>query len=135
MTHPTHSGVPGGGPGHERRDVDVGAVIRFAWGLLGLIVVTLAVSWGIDVVLDRHQAAISPPASPLAGQYGPQEPPAPRLQVDPLGDLERLRASEDAVLQDYGWVDRQKGVVRLPIEQAMKLLVERGGDGGSEVRP
>jgi hypothetical protein len=133
MTHP-QSDFPGGGRGHEHRDVDAGAVIRFGWGLLGLIVVTLAVSWGLEIVLDRHQAAISPPASPLA-EYGPQEPPAPRLQVDPLGDLERLRASEDAVLQEYGWVDRQKGVVRVPIEQAMRLLVERGGDGGGEARP
>lgn len=132
MTHPSSHSA---GPGHERRDVDASAIIRFGWGLLGLIVVTLAVSWGVEVMLDRHEAAISPPASPLAGQYGPQEPPAPRLQVDPIGDLDRLRASEEAVLQGYAWVDRQKGVVRVPIEQAMKMLVERGGDGGGEVRP
>jgi len=141
MTHPSHPpspppSHPTGGPGHERRDVDVGAVIRFGWGLFGLIVITLVVSWAIEVALDRRQAALSPPASPLAGEYGPEEPPAPRLQVDPLGDLERLRASEDAMLEGYGWVDRQHGVVRVPIGQAMRMLVERGGTGGrGEVRP
>jgi len=136
MTHPSH-----GNGGHERRDIDVGAVLRFVWGLFGLILVTLLVTWAIELALDRRQAALSPKASPLAGEYGPTEPPAPRLQVDPLGDLERLRASEDAILEGYGWVDRRGGIVRIPIEQAMKMLVERppaatGGTSGSgEVRP
>ena len=37
-----------------------------------------------------------------------------------------MRAREDAVLTTYGWVDRNTGVARIPIERAMDLLVERG---------
>jgi hypothetical protein len=29
-------------------------------------------------------------------------------------------------LQSYGWIDQQKGVVRIPIERAMELTAERG---------
>jgi hypothetical protein len=53
-------------------------------------------------------------------------PPPPRLQTNPRGDLLELREAEDRVLATYGWVDRKAGVVRIPIEQAMKLTVERG---------
>jgi topoisomerase IA-like protein len=30
------------------------------------------------------------------------------------------------VLESYGWVDKDKGVVRIPIEEAMRLIAERG---------
>jgi hypothetical protein len=52
-------------------------------------------------------------------------PPEPRLQVAPAEDLRALRAREEEVLRTYGWVNREKGVVRIPIERAMELLVER----------
>jgi hypothetical protein len=53
-------------------------------------------------------------------------PPEPRLQTDPRDDMANLRRSEDDVLDSYGWVDRNAGVVRIPIERAMTLVVERG---------
>jgi hypothetical protein len=56
-------------------------------------------------------------------------PPAPRLQVDPEEDLARLRAAAEARLESYGWVDRQKGVVHIPIEQAMRQVAAKGIDG------
>jgi hypothetical protein len=52
--------------------------------------------------------------------------PEPRLQVDPKRDLAVLRAREDTELQSYGWIDKHAGVVRLPIDRAMDLLVQRG---------
>jgi hypothetical protein len=52
-------------------------------------------------------------------------PPEPRLEQDPLAPRLRIRASEDAILASYGWVDRNAGVARIPIARAMDLLVER----------
>jgi len=53
-------------------------------------------------------------------------PPEPRLQTNPRQDLSDLRAREDQTLSSYGWVDRNAGVVRIPIDQAIKLTLERG---------
>jgi hypothetical protein len=36
----------------------------------------------------------------------------------------RLYADENQRLESYGWVDRKAGIVRIPIEKAMKLIVE-----------
>ena len=35
------------------------------------------------------------------------------------------------MLDSYGWVDKDAGVVRIPIEEAMKLTVERGLAGAA----
>jgi hypothetical protein len=76
----------------------------------------------------------------FAHGYG-REPPAPRLlqappvkgpalQPDPKSELEAYRASQQSLLHAYRWVDRPRGVVQIPIEQAMRLLVERNGVPG-----
>ncbi len=55
-------------------------------------------------------------------------PPAisgPPLEVSSGTELEALRAAKRAQLQDYRWIDRQKGAVQIPIERAMQLLAER----------
>lgn len=41
-------------------------------------------------------------------------------------DLKQLRAEEDALLNHYEWADKGKGVVRIPIDQAMVRVVEQG---------
>lgn len=53
-------------------------------------------------------------------------PPAPVLQTQPENDLTRFRAGEEAKLNSAGWVDRDRGVVRVPVARAMQLLSERG---------
>ena len=62
-------------------------------------------------------------------------PPEPRLQTNPRQDLSDLRAREDQLLNSYGWVDKNTGVVRIPIERAMQLIVERGLPTRSESGP
>jgi hypothetical protein len=53
-------------------------------------------------------------------------PPGPRLQVDPEADLNRFRAEEERRLDTYYWVDKQKGIVHIPIAQAMRDLARKG---------
>ena len=40
--------------------------------------------------------------------------------------LRQLRATEDAALTTYGWVDRKNGIVHIPIDRAMDLILQRG---------
>ena len=53
-------------------------------------------------------------------------PPAPVLQVDPRSDLAEFRNEESARLNSYGWVDRGKGVVHIPIARAMSEIAAKG---------
>ena len=57
---------------------------------------------------------------------GRRVPPEPRLQTNPREDLRELRAQRRRAAHQYGWVDRNAGIVRIPIDEAMKLTLERG---------
>jgi hypothetical protein len=62
----------------------------------------------------------------LAGKTAAESKAVPHLQIVPAEDLNQFRASEEAELNGYGWINRTAGVVRIPIAQAMDLLLERG---------
>jgi hypothetical protein len=40
--------------------------------------------------------------------------------------MKELRKSWDEQLKNYGWVDEASGVARIPIDEAKKLLLQRG---------
>ena len=48
----------------------------------------------------------------------------PLLQVSPPMDLHLFEAREDQELNTYRWINRTAGVVRLPIERAMTLVLQ-----------
>ena len=52
-------------------------------------------------------------------------------------DLQNLRKAEDSKLTGYQYLDKDKGVVRIPIERAMQLVVEeaKGAAPKAEVAP
>jgi hypothetical protein len=52
--------------------------------------------------------------------------PAPKLLVREPQNLGALRAHENEVLTTYGWVDQNAGTLRIPIERAKELLIQRG---------
>jgi hypothetical protein len=57
--------------------------------------------------------------------------PQPRLQEDDVRDMRELRTYEDSQLDNYSWVDKNTGSVRIPITRAMQLIVQRGVPGGN----
>lgn len=50
---------------------------------------------------------------------------APLLQPDPVRDMDAMRAEQLAKLNSYGWIDREKGIVHVPIDRAMAMAIER----------
>ena len=62
-------------------------------------------------------------------------PPGPRLQTDAQGDLQRFRAGQERRLNTYYWIDKEKGIVHIPIEQAMKKLAATGAPGFPKGQP
>jgi len=50
----------------------------------------------------------------------------PVLQIHPIADLDAYRAQEAELLHSYGWVDKDAGVARIPIDRAIDLISEQG---------
>ena len=110
---------------HEESDVNVRAIFGFGAGLLVTAIVVSAAVWMMFAYFDRRETDRSGPASPLATTEV-RQPPEPRLQIAPREDAARFRAEEDALLNGYTWIDRAAGTVRIPVEEAMKLTVQKG---------
>ena len=112
---------------HESRDARVGwvfgAVLLLFLGLLGIHFVLAGWLGGLKKSAPPTDTWGRPGAPAPSGQV---KPSFPRLQVSPPADLEAFRAREAAQLNDYGWVNKTAGVVRLPIERAMELVLQRG---------
>ncbi len=110
---------------HETSDVNIRAVFGFAVGLTVAGVVIGFAVWLLFQYFTAREAQPRFTEYPLMTQEQ-RLPPEPRLQVNPRQDMTDLRAHENQELQSYEWVDKNAGVVRIPIERAMQLVVERG---------
>jgi hypothetical protein len=117
---------------YETRDVKLRPLVVFAAGLTAVGLVVYLVVFGMMRLFTGQAARRDAQLAPSSAVSQPQKPgeerlpPEPRIQANPAADLKALRAGEDAVLTSYGWVDRQAGLVRVPIDVAMKLVVAEG---------
>jgi hypothetical protein len=106
--------------GHETTDVNVWAVGKFAIGLVAVCVISIVLLWGLLKYFQSEEA------TSVANTVVPTTLfPQPQLQRTPILDLRAIRAEEDKLLNSYAWVDQPKGVVRIPVAQAIDILAAR----------
>jgi hypothetical protein len=110
--------------GYERSDASPRGVLYFA---LLMAAILAAASFSLIGLFKYFQKAANP-GSFVAAPFATERPmpPPPRIQPNPGADLQDYYQSQEKLLNSYGWIDRQNGIVRLPIYRAMELLVERG---------
>lgn len=118
-------------PPYEVRDANLSNLLRTGAGLFGLVIFSLLLSWGLYSHFLRHSAA--PGEEPETFTVPDGIPPSPRLQQDPHTDLLIMRRGEDSILTSYGWVNKDSGFARIPVDRALEILATRGlparGDG------
>jgi hypothetical protein len=110
---------------HEHTDVNVRQLLLWTGILTATCVVSAVIVWGLFGVFEDMAASKDAQVSPLAVPRG-QEPPQPRLLTNEPVVLQKLRKTEAATLEQYGWVDQKSGVARIPIAEAKKKLLHGG---------
>jgi hypothetical protein len=134
---------------HEKSDVNVRALLMFLVIFIVFAAVTHVVLWAMFkqfASMARH--VTSTPLTQISRPPDASVPQVPRLQPfptkertgvmmppntsTPIVDMEEMRASEEQALNNPGWVDKQKGIVRLPINVAKQLAVQRLGAPGGQ---
>ncbi len=115
--------------GANREYTDIEPAIAWKFGIwLGVaMLISGGIVYGTFWLFESRERATNQAAQvfPLAAG-AVKEPPGPQLQRQPFKDIYMLRQSEQQRLSGYGWVDKNVGAVRIPIEDAMNLLVQRG---------
>lgn len=111
--------------GHETSDADAGGLAKVA---IVLAVSLALVFFGIVIlfkVFAYYQPLLHTQAHALA-ETRVSAPSEPRVEVDPPRVKIELDQIEAHVLTTYDWVDEEAGLVRIPIDRAIKLLAKRG---------
>jgi hypothetical protein len=137
--------------GYEASDVKVTGIVVFLISLTVLVVVSAVLSYGIGYAIFAHlgkedvkdygqrnkwtktvdvrtlgDLASNPQMQNKIAQTTEQFP-QPRLQLDDGNqEIADLHAKEDLLLDNYSWVDKSQGKVRIPIEQAMEIVAKQG---------
>ena len=125
--HDTQGREPSGqaASGHEGSDASIPGIALTAAGLAVTVALVYFLVSGIFWYLADHPLS-APRPNPMAETNQQQFPPVPRLEVHPTIEVQEMRSDEDKILSTYGWTDKEKGVVRVPIDRAMELQLERG---------
>jgi hypothetical protein len=108
------------------RPVVIGGV-----GFVGIIMLGVALAWGLERIAEGPRPEI--PVARLAGRgwNTPEtdgEVNGMRTSLFPRPErvaAEPGRPVTPSRLSEYGWVDRERGVVHVPIERAKELYLER----------
>ena len=118
-------------PAHESKDTSVGWIIGIVVFLFLCGMAIHLMLGGMLIALQRTPAPTDQwrPANVDANRRAFVQAQFPKLQTNPNIDLKELHAREDAELNSYGWVDKGDGTVRIPIERAMDLLLQKGFPG------
>ncbi len=109
--------------GHEPETTSIRAIAIFFVALVIALIVTGAAMVMMFDVFESDAQRADPPPSPFRTVR--PLPPEPRLQIDHARDMQLLREHQERLLSEFGWVDRDAGIIRLPIEHAMRLYAER----------
>lgn len=130
-------GAPETGGRTEGDGVSYRGIVWFLAILVATTVTCQLLMWGLFAVFERQTNATDGARAPMAmprttpeikdGRLMPASPtPPPTLMVtEPIG-LEQFRQSEDEILSTYGWVDKNTGTIRIPIDRAKALMLQRG---------
>ncbi len=121
--------------GFEHEDMNSNGPLYFMAGLILLCAAIYLIVFGMYRFLDSYASAHQPPMSPMVAPEAntrmvtPEDPqtfPQPRLEVNERTELRSFIEDQDRLLATYGWVDKNKGIVRIPIDRAMELIAKRG---------
>lgn len=109
---------------HEVHDIQLRPIVNFA--LVMIIAMTLAfvAVWWLVRVWTGANLVVQPQIAPVI--ITPQPASDPTMPLFAVNELDGLLGEQSQRLNSYGWVDREAGVVHMPVERAMQLFVERG---------
>jgi len=103
-------------PRQEHRDLSVRGVVLVALGVLATVLLVAGIG--------RLLTGVSGPARP-----GPTETSIARpkwLASDPARERAAFESEQRERLNSYGWVDREKNLVRVPVDRAMEMIAKQG---------
>jgi hypothetical protein len=114
------------GSTYEHTDANVWIIVKFLfWLAVSAVIIHVGLGLLYALLIERAEET-GARRYPLGATQGQRLPPTPRLQQFPNKELYQFRLGEEQFLEGYGWMNKEAGIVHIPIEEAIRLTVERG---------
>jgi hypothetical protein len=124
---------------YEKSDIHVGVV---AWTVVGVIILCLVTVFSMKSLfqydMKNHSLMEDVTLEPGKSRFKVNESfPEPRLQYDVVTDMKNFLKHERQWLGSYGWVNKDQGVARIPVDSAIDLYLSKLPQGASpaEAKP
>ena len=116
------------GSTYEHTDAHIWIIAKFIfWLAVTAIITHIGLGFMYQMLIEQGQRRQEGEIQyPLAAGEEQQLPPVPRLQRSPANEIYEFRRENQALINSYGWQNRETGTVHIPIADAMRLTVERG---------
>jgi hypothetical protein len=111
--------------GYESIDISPRPILLFLGGLITTAAVVHLLIFGQLSWYSREETTTAGRIAPLP-PLKRQPTSEPRLQEAYAVDLADMRRRERAELGSSDWVDEKAGTVRIPIDEAMRVIAEKG---------
>ena len=112
-------------------DIHDDGVMADRINLRGLVIGALVIAAAIAIAVIGAYFFLYTGAAPPRLAAGDRPPPRiegdVRLQRQPARDIAAFAAEKRRLIESYGWVDRERGIARIPIERAMAILAAKSG--------
>lgn len=108
---------------HETYEAETRYVLIFFAVIAVTVAVTMWVSKGLLYYFVHHER---PGAPAFSFRNARTLPPSPELEPVPHVLLETYLAREKNELNGYGWIDRSQGIVHIPVDRAIELILKQG---------
>jgi hypothetical protein len=103
-TSTTRPGIVANGVGYDPSEINAPGIALFTLVMVGVL---LSVFFGVTLYYEKF-------ATEMTFQ---------RVDASPNTDIDTIRARENTELNSYKMLDKSKGIVRIPVDQAMKALL------------
>lgn len=113
--------------GYEPRDIDLRTIVIWIAGLFIGGGVTAIITYGVYLLFVAQE--VKPGTGTGTQLVNVRKLPPegyPRVQAHPKEEIGDFRHEEDERVYNYAWKDKQKGIVRIPVDRAMELVLQKG---------
>lgn len=142
MSTEAHNSAPNAGAlpendtvAFETSDVRARTIYAYLAVLGAAVILSYVVSVFVLRVTTRIAAETDAPPPPVREEMGKDYvtmPPEPRLQgvpghsTDPQNDLREKTQEDSRADEKAGWIDQNSGIAQIPVEDAMKIIAQKG---------
>jgi hypothetical protein len=120
---------------YERRDIQSGLMLKLLAWMGVVIILSYVFTIGIYRGLTHYWESARTPMMPSHVGMPATMPPEPMLQgmpghlSDPQQDWRDKLAADKKEISSYKWLDEENGIAEIPVEDAMKIIAEKGLPG------